>query len=135
MRRAWPILLVLLSLAGCGPARYEEVAREQTDLNEELAREWAGVADEATMKAAYPKLVEQYRRVVALNREAKGLTKPSAAVNDELSEKYGPRMQAAVNKILTEQQRIHALPGGGEFLQKVKEGFKTGRGGASLPRS
>jgi hypothetical protein len=129
MRRAWPILLVLLPLAGCGPGRYEELAREQTELNEGLAREWAGVADEATMKAAYPKLVEQYRRLIALNREAKGLTKPPAAVNDELGEKYGPRMQAAVNKILQEQQRIHALPGGDEFLKKVKEGFKTGRGG------
>ena len=128
MRLAWPVLLVLLPLAGCGPGRYEQLAREQTELNEELAREWAGVADEATMNDAYPKLVGQYRRLVALNREAKGLTKPPAAVNDELGERYGPRMQAAVNKILQEQQRIHALPGGAEFLRKVKDGFNTGRG-------
>ena len=40
MRRAWPILLMLLLLTGCGPGRYEELAREQTELNEELAREF-----------------------------------------------------------------------------------------------
>jgi hypothetical protein len=129
MRRAWPILVLLLPLAGCGTGRYDELAREQTELNEALAMDWSGVTDEISMKAAGPKLMEKYRRLLQLNREAKGLAKPSAERNEELREKYGRRMEAAVNQILREQQRVHELPGGEKFLQQVKDGFRSSKGG------
>jgi hypothetical protein len=120
MRRVGPMLIFLLPLAGCGSARYEDLAREQTELNEGVLKLWTGVTDEATMTAAGPKLIADYRRLNALSREAKRLGKPPAAVNDELGEKYGRRLQDAVNQILEEQRRILELPGGRDFLKKVK---------------
>jgi hypothetical protein len=129
MWRAWPILVLLVSVAGCGPGRYDELAREQTELNEELAREWAGISDSATMKSAAPKLGDKYRKLIRLNRVAKALAKPSAELNELLREKYGRRMEAAVNQILRDQQRVKDLPGGPEFLREVKEGFRSPKGG------
>jgi hypothetical protein len=98
-------------------------------LNEALAREWAGVTDAENMKSAEPKLVEYYRRQGRLGREAKKLGKPPDEVNEGLGTKYAARMQAAVNQILQEQQRIHdRVPGGVEFLQKIEGSFKKPRG-------
>jgi hypothetical protein len=125
MRRTWPVFLTLCMLGGCGSARYEELAREQTELNESLAREWAVVTDLATMKDAEPKLVDLYRRLVRLNREAKGMAKPSSEANEDLRVKFGGRMETAVNKILEEQHRVQDLPGGREFLQRIKSSFEN----------
>jgi hypothetical protein len=126
--------VLLLSLSGCGSGRHEALAREQTELNEGLAAEWATVTDAESMKAAEPKLVEQYRRQLRLGREAKALVKPSDAQQEELSTKYARRVQAAVNKILQEQQRIHdQVPGGVEFLQRIGNSFKKPRDRGTAP--
>jgi hypothetical protein len=125
MRATWSLLLgsVLLWGAGCqrqaSAEEVEQLIMDQVRANEDFATILKSVKDQATMDAAWSRLVELNKRTTALQARAQSFGKPSPEL---LAMFPGPlgRLEAALADQREELTRIESLPGGPAFVQRLQ---------------
>lgn len=112
--------LVFTGLA-CGGDPYTAAMEERAQAQEELVRILQTIKDPATMKAASETLSQSYERLAQSNARMNRLRPPSLEAKERLAQKFGARLQTAVADSLREIRRISDLPGGQEFIDKLKD--------------
>jgi hypothetical protein len=120
---AWRIISLLGLLAvvtGCGRGPEALISR-QIALLSETADTLASITDEASAKAAAPKLVHLQRAMDALVPQVKAL-KLSEEDRQQLEDEHRDAMQSALGKYEAELQRVRGLKlraGGLSELEKA----------------
>jgi len=118
-------LLVLTLLGGCsGSRKLEDRQRELIDTMNEFADTLATVKDEASAKAAKPKLEATAEKLHKLHDEYKeamaGESKPAKGVaSADKLDKNTSDMIAATQRYAAEMKRLQRVPGGMELMKEV----------------
>lgn len=117
----WLVMLWLVAAAGCDSAApYRAVVREQIAAYEEVESILAGVTDAASMQAAAPKLAERGDAIEATTEKARRLGRPTPDVMERIRPDI-EKLAALRGRYDSQVRRIVALPGGADFLTKIKE--------------
>lgn len=109
MRMLASSLLVLAFLfpACSGKSGQEKVANEMITTMESLNTTLASVKDEASAKAAAPKLEQIAKQMEELKKKSEGMPQPEGAPKDPELDK---RLKAAMQKMMQEMMRIGTDP-------------------------
>lgn len=100
---AYGVLFVAGS--GCGDSR-ESLADETMSVMEEMVATLQGVKDEASAKAAKPKLEDLAKRFDDINQRESKLPAPTDEQTKALIEKHGSKMDELSRKLQGEMLRI-----------------------------
>jgi hypothetical protein len=106
-------LLVILMLGvcpGCGGDSHESLAGESLKLMKELVATLEGIKDEASAKAAKPKLVSVTQQMQKLNERMAKLPKPAEGDLKSMESKYGKEMEELQPKMVAAMMRIQFDP-------------------------
>jgi hypothetical protein len=95
---------------------HEDYLQQQRDVVAILQ----GIEDEASLTAAWPELLAHRDRGQDLAQRAALLPRPSAQLEQELAEKYGPEIKYLVKALNAQRERILQLPRGAEFWDKLE---------------
>jgi hypothetical protein len=79
------------------------------------------IKDEATAKAAAPKLKEIGEKLRNLRKKAQDLGQPTKEQKEELKKEYKEKMEEAQKSLKKELQRVKKVPGGKEALKALDE--------------
>lgn len=116
------VVWLMLAPTGCDrTATYSAVLKEQLDAQRELTEVLASVKDAETMKSAKLELNKRFSRLEQMRKKAQGLSKPSQAIREKLQEEFGQDIQQTLADLRREAQRIEELPGGKEFVARLKQ--------------
>ena len=119
LQRALPAVLALAA-AGCGEHSYSAAMEERTKAQEEFLGILRTIKDPASMQAASDTLARSFERLAQTNSRMNKMHPPNLEVKERLAKDYGPRLQAALSASLRELGRIGDLPGGQEFIDRLK---------------
>lgn len=92
-------------LVGCKKT-HEDVMKGSLSCVKEMTDVMKTVKDEASAKAAAPKIKAIADRMKALGEEAKKMSEPSKEEAQRLKEKYEPQMKEAMSAFMGEVMRI-----------------------------
>jgi len=114
-------LVVAAGLVGCDSAgSYKEVYTDLLETNKDQLAILKEVRDEPSMEKAWPELRKISWRFQKINRKSKALPQLSEAAKEEIERIFQPPIQAVVEQLAEEFRRINGIPGGEEFLKKMK---------------
>ena len=108
------VMAMLLVCSGCGDSR-EAVAEDGMANMKELVATLDTVKDEASAKAAKPKLEKLVKQMNEIKERQTKLGDPTEAEMKSLMEKHGDEMEALQKKMVTVMMRIQFDP----EIQKV----------------
>lgn len=110
MARLVPIalLLALFTLVGCGDS-HDKVAGDMVKVMEDYADILADVDDEASAKAAGPKLEKLAGRITAINERTEALGEPESEQEKSVQDKYQKKFEEAGLQIERNITRISGL--------------------------
>jgi hypothetical protein len=122
-RERWlPLVLVLtVCLSGCDASgKYKAVFADRLKAEQDLLALLKDVHDQASMEKAVPELRKIGWRLERIKKTFEAL--PALADEDkrEIEKEFVTPLQAVKNEQVDEARRINALPGGQEFLNKLK---------------
>jgi hypothetical protein len=103
------------------PANHDELATEMIRWSDDVSAILAIVTDEATAKAAVPRLDEAADRILAL-RDA---TERLGPAGPEVMARHGQRLREATTRFMGEAQRIEKDPALSAILEPSLERFKV----------
>jgi len=112
MRRRATIGVVLFALgsaAGCGSSGLDGLFKEHLALIEEASNLLQGIKDEASAKAALPRLEKIGDRAAKLTQQAKAL-KLSKAEQQKVMERHRDKLLAATDKLVAENEARDRAP-------------------------
>ncbi len=108
---------IMLALTGCGGDSHDAIAEDQMQVMDEMVDILSDIDDEASAKAAKPKLEKLGERMKSIEARMEELGDPPADKKAALEEKYKEKMGAVAMKLFAEMMRI----GQNEELSKVLE--------------
>lgn len=130
----WALLAIsaaiLLTLSGCGDS-HDAVAREGVATLKELSKTLEGVKDEASAKAASPRLNELADRMERLKERSDKLGKPSKETEEALKQKYQSEMQAVLPSLMGSMMRLAFNPNVAKHLPMDR--FRNQASGMQMP--
>ena len=101
------VLVAALCLAGCdSKPTHESVTQEGIDKTEEMVELLKSIKDEASAKAARPKMEQIKKDMEAIKKKADALGEPPAEVKKKLAEKHKPQMEKLASEMMKEMMRI-----------------------------
>ena len=115
---ALPVLVALL-LAGCAPDDADSLVKQTVAVLDETARAMATVKDEASAKAAVPRLQALARRRKLIEEKITTVKTPAPADQVELQKKYAARLAEVTAQLMQEAMRVSAVPGGTAALDAM----------------
>ena len=89
---------------------YERVAEQTVKILDDAASALVPVKDEASAKAALPKLAAAKKEADAMRDSVAKLGAPSEAVQAAMMSKYAKRIEASYLKLASEEQRVRTDP-------------------------
>jgi hypothetical protein len=107
--RAFTFALVATALCvtGCeSKPTHESVAQESLDKMEEMVAVLKGIKDEASAKAARPKMQQIKKDMEQIKVKAKALGEPPADVKQKLQEKHKQQVEKVTGEMMQEMMRI-----------------------------
>jgi hypothetical protein len=105
------LAVLMLALVGCdSKPTHESLAQEAIGKMNEMAGVLEGVTDEASAKAAKPKLQAIDASMKELKAKEEKLGKLSADEEKRLKEKYEPQMEEAMKKLIAQFGRLATDP-------------------------
>jgi biopolymer transport protein ExbB/TolQ len=122
MARAFvPFLAVLaLVLSGCGEPTAESVTEDMLGKMKEMVTVLKGITDEASAKAAKPKLEQIKKDMDGLEAQAQKVEKEtSAEEREKIKNKYEPELEKVMGEVFTEMGRIATIPNVGPMLGDI----------------
>lgn len=121
MKRACFATAWLFLLAGCDrTATYTAAFKEQLQAQQELIEVLATVKDAESMKAAKPALNKRFADFERIRKKFQALPKPSEEIKTKLQDELGDEVRQTLNNLVREAKRIEELPGGKEFIARLK---------------
>lgn len=111
------VLAFTLLLTGCGGDTHEGLANETVGLLNEFATVLDGVSDEASAKAAVPKLEAISTKLSEMKKRVDALPKLSEAENKALEDKMQKEMGTFMGKFMGAAMKLANKP----ELQKILE--------------
>ena len=108
-----------LLLAGCAPDDAESLVKQTVAVMDETAQAMATVKDEASARAAVPRLQALARRRKLIEEKIATVKTPSQADQVELQKKYAARLAEVTGKLMQESVRVSAVPGGAGALDAM----------------
>lgn len=112
-------MLMLMAGPGCGGDTHESLAAEVVPVMREMADTISTIKDEATAKAAKPKLERIAAKMKDLNTRREKLPAPTEAQTKAMIEKYGKEMEAAQRKMMGSLMAISGDPKIQEVLKDI----------------
>jgi hypothetical protein len=79
------------------------------------------IKDEASAKAAAPKLKKIGEKLRDLHKKALELGQPTKEQKERLKKEYKEKMEAAQKSLKKELQRVQGVPGGKDALKELQE--------------
>ena len=116
------LVLGALVLVGCGDS-HEAAMNDMIASMEKLNTILDGVQDEASAKAAKPKIEALSKQMDALGQRMEKLGEPSEAQQKELTAKFGKKMEKLGPKMIGNMMRISMNPQFAEHLQEAMKGM------------
>jgi predicted nucleic acid-binding Zn-ribbon protein len=117
------IASLLLVVPACrGGNEHEAMMKDMIKAMNELADVLESIKDEATAKAAEPKLKALGTRIQEMKKKADALGGLPKDKDEELRKKYEPEMNAAVGRIMAASQKAASVP---EAQAALQEAFKS----------
>ena len=113
MLRAFAVACVALAIVSTGcdsKPTYESLRKDGIATMKEMIEVLKGVKDEASAKAAKPKLDALGKKMETLEAESNKVEKPSAEEQKKLDEKFQEDMFKLVGELATEIDRIGSDP-------------------------
>ena len=117
-RFALPVLVALL-VAGCTPDDAESLVKQTVAVMDETAQALATVKDEASARAAVPRLEALVRRRKLIEEKITTVKTPQQAEQIELQKKYAARLAEVTAQLMQEAMRVSAVPGGQVALEAM----------------
>jgi hypothetical protein len=102
-------ILILIACSGCGDTR-ESLANEGVSTMKEMVAVLDGVKDEASAKAAKPKLKSLLDQLNSINGRQAKLPAPTAAQTKELEGKYIKELAEVQQKLVMNMMRLSSDP-------------------------
>jgi hypothetical protein len=114
-------LLLGMVSTGCGGANDPDTMMKKTigQVNA-IAETLADIKDEASAKAALPKLQKIAEASQEMKKKLEGV-KATKEQEEALKKKYEKDMQQAVGKLMKESMRVAAVPGGAAALAELQK--------------
>ena len=105
------LVLSMLFVVGCDTKpTHESITKDMLGQMKEMVEVLKGVKDEASAKAAKPKLEALKKEFDAMKDEADKMPAPSADVEKKMKEKFEPELEKLRNELVTEMTRIGSDP-------------------------
>jgi hypothetical protein len=108
---SFAILSALLA-TGCASDDADSMVKQSIEALDETAQAMATVKDEASARAAVPRLQALAKRRRAIEEKTAAVKTPSPAGQAELQKKYAVRLTGATTRLMTEALRVSTVPGG-----------------------
>ncbi len=122
--RCWRLLLVCgiaAGVSGCdSSAKYKAVFADRIEAEQDLLTILKEVRDQKSMEKAGPELRRLSWRLERLKKRFEALPRLSVEEKQEIEKEFVAPLQAVKSEQVTEARRINALPGGEEFLKRLK---------------
>ncbi len=109
---ALPFLLTAVLVAGCASDDADSMVKQTIAAMDETAQVMSTVKDEASAKAAAPKLKELAERRRKIEEKTATVKTPPPAEQAELQKKYAARLTEATTRLMQEAMRVSTVPGG-----------------------
>jgi hypothetical protein len=103
---------VALLVAGCTPDDAESLVKQTVAVMDETTQALATVKDEASARAAVPRLEALVRRRKLIEEKITTVKTPPQAEQVELQKKYAARLAEVTAQLMQEAMRVSAVPGG-----------------------
>lgn len=104
------ILLLASLLAGCGGDSAEAVSKDMVANMKEMASILTAITDEASAKAAVPRIEAVRARMQECGRRAKEVPPIDAATEQRIAKMFETEMGEAMQSIFAAQRRLMAKP-------------------------
>ncbi len=105
------LIAVALCVAGCdSKPTHESVTQDSIDKMEEMVEVLKGIKDEASAKAARPKMEQIKKDMEELQKKSKALGEPPADVKQKLQEKHKAQLEKVTSEMMKEMMRIGLDP-------------------------
>jgi hypothetical protein len=111
---------LLLPAQSGGGSAYESVLKELITALDMLSDVLVTVKDESSAKAAGPEVKKAVGRLDEVGKKAKALPQPEKGEKERITKTYRPKLEEAIKKLLTEEARVKAVPGGSELVKQIK---------------
>ena len=122
---ATTLLTLALFLTGCGGDTHESLANETVGLLNEFATVLEGVNDEASAKAAAPKLEAIGTKLSEMKKRVDALPKLSEAENKALEEKMQKEMGTFMGKMMGAAMKLAEKPEVQKILEEPMKKFQN----------
>jgi hypothetical protein len=120
IRGACAAALLVAGACSKGGGGYEGTMQKMLGQLNELSSVLEGVKDEASAKAAKPKLQKIGAEMQELKKQVDAMKKPTKEEEDALKKKYEPQMKDAVAKLMKESMRVAMVPGGADLMKEMQ---------------
>ena len=107
-----PFLLAAVLVSGCASDDAESMVKQTISAMDETAQVMSTVKDEASAKAAAPKLKELAERRRKIEEKVATVKTPPPAEQAELQKKYAARLTEVTTRLMQEAMRVSTVPGG-----------------------
>jgi hypothetical protein len=98
-------------VGGCdSKPTHESVTEDSIDKMEEMVEVLKGIKDEASAKAARPKMEQIKKDMEELQKKSKALGEPPADVKQKLQEKHKAQLEKVTSEMMKEMMRIGLDP-------------------------
>jgi hypothetical protein len=116
------VLLMAAAVCGCGDASasYKAMYTDQLQATRDSLAILKDVNDKASMEKALPELRKISWRFQKIKKTFEALPALSDADKEEIERMFQPPLQAVIQEQALEMQRIKALAGGEDFLNRMK---------------
>ena len=110
------VLGLLFAACGGGIDSYEDGMEAQLEIMEEMMDVLADVTDQASAKAATPRIEALGNRLAEVTAQIRALPKPETEALQEIGKSQSKRTQEFLEKLVTQQMKLAEYP-------ELKEAF------------
>jgi hypothetical protein len=117
-------LAVCMLLVGC-KRTHEDVAKDMISCMKDLTAALKDVKDEASAKAAVPKITAIRDRMLKIDEETKKMGEPPAAEKEQLTKKYESQMDEVGKAFFAEMTRVASDPKLAPAMKALEDATKA----------
>lgn len=126
------VLILLLSMPGSAKETFAGLIEEMIKLTGSVGDVLSTVKDKETVQKAMPKVKELGKSLKDIKARADKLGKPTPEDIKLLEGKYGEKLKASMQKMITETVRVGTIEGGPELLLELDVTGKATPGGKTI---
>lgn len=118
------LLVLVWAASGCGGDKHEVVIKDTIQAMNDMADIVDTIKDEASAKAAEPKLKAVADRLQEIKKRADAMEKPSAEKEEALKKKYEGELKAGMGRMMGAAMKAASVPGAQQAVQDAFKGLQ-----------